>query len=77
MNHYRQISEKASAAFPDMRFYLGSEIHYTPSTLSWIRDNKAFTMNGTDSVLLEFDTHDDTGKIVKAAAAIIEPNIFP
>ena len=64
------VKEKASAAFPDMQFYLGSEIHYTPSTLSWIRDNKAFTMNGTDSVLLEFDTDDDTGKIIKAFATL-------
>ena len=71
------IKEKASAAFPDMEFYLGSEVHYTPSTLSWIRDKKAFTMNGTNSVLLEFDTHDDTGKIIKAVSQLLNNGFRP
>lgn len=77
VRHFRRIKEMATPVFPDMRFFLGSEVHYTPSTLNWIRDNKAFTMNGTDYVLLEFDTGDELGKILKAVSQILNSGYCP
>ena len=77
IKNYREIKEKAASEFPDVHLFLGSEVHYTPSTLSWIRDKKAFTMNGTNSVLLEFDTTDDTGKIVRAVSQFLNSGFRP
>lgn len=77
VRHFRHIKEVAGEAFPDMYFFLGSEIHYTPSTLSWIRDHKAFTMNGTDSVLIEFDTGDSLEKIIKAVSQLLNNGFRP
>ena len=77
VENFRRIREAASAVFPDMLCLLGSEVHYTPSTLSWIRDRKAFTMNGTNSVLLEFDTGDELSKIVKAVSQLLNSGYRP
>ena len=77
VRHFHRITEMAAPVYPDMRFYLGSEVHYTPSTLNWIRDNKAFTMNGTDHVLLEFDTNDELGKILKAVSQMLNSGYRP
>jgi protein-tyrosine phosphatase len=77
VRHYRHIREIVGEMFPDMYFFLGSEIHYTPSTLSWIRDHKAFTMNGTDNVLIEFDTGDSLDKIIKAISQLLNNGFRP
>lgn len=77
VRHFRQIREAASVSFPDMELLLGSEVHYTPSTLNWIRDGKAFTMNGTDNVLVEFDTGDELSKILKAVSQFLNSGYRP
>lgn len=77
VRHFEAIREKAPVVFPDMSFYLGSEIHFTPSTLNWIRDKKAFTMNGTDNVLIEFDTGDELNKIIKGISQLLNSGYRP
>lgn len=77
VRHFLKIKEVTASAFPDMSFYLGSEVHYTPSTLNWIRDNKAFTMNGTDNVLIEFDTGDELSKILKGISQLLNSGYRP
>ena len=77
VRHFNRLLEIVPTAFPEMSFYLGSEIHATPSTLNWIRDHKAFTMNGTDSVLIEFDIDDELGKIVKMISQLLNSGYRP
>lgn len=77
VRHFEKIKAAAAGLFPDMYFFLGSEIHFTPSTLNWIRDKKAFTMNGTDTVLIEFDTGDELNKIIKAISQLLNSGYRP
>ena len=77
IRHFNRLLEIAPTAFPEMSFYLGSEIHSTPGTLNWIRDNKAFTMNGTNNVLIEFDVGDELDKIIRAVSQLLNSGYRP
>ena len=77
LRHYQELKELAAERFPGLRVFLGSEIHYTPSTLSWLRDKKAYTMNGTNNVLLEFGNNDGAGAIIKAVSQMLNSGYRP
>ena len=77
VERFGQLKEKAAGQYPDLELYLGSEIRYTPSTLNWLRDNKAFPMNGTNTVLLEFVSGDGAGTIIKAVSQLLNRGYRP
>lgn len=66
--HYRELKKetiedafsalKAAAGekWPDLRLYLGREVHYQSSAPEWVSQGRIHTMNGTKFILLEFAT---------------------
>jgi len=51
------LYEEAARISPEMHVYLGNELYYADSTLEDVRAGRAFTLAGSDYILIEFSAH--------------------
>lgn len=51
---FQKLLAHCSANYPDLKLYLGNELHYSPDCISWLFDGHCRTLNQTRYVLVDF-----------------------
>ena len=60
---FEQLSEYSAEHYPDLRLYLGNELHYMDGAVEWLHRGDCRTMNGTRYVLVDFSDHEPLNRI--------------
>ena len=63
--------------FPDLKLYLGNEIHYEEGIATKLREGDIHTMNGTRYVLIEYNVRTPYSEILHSVDEIIQARYIP
>ena len=71
------LSEYVQEKYPDLKLYLGNELHYSKDCLSWLKEGICRTMNNTRYVLCDFNDKDSAEIIVKGMHKLLNAGYIP
>lgn len=74
---YVKVREIAGQVRPEMKIYLGNEVHYHPDLLLWLQEGRVHTMAGTSYVLIEFSMNDTYDLIYNCMRTLIAAQYRP
>ncbi len=74
---YKEICDVLSRRFPKMRLYLGQELFYSAGIVKALKEKRAFTLNGSRYVLLEFVPDETYPAIFTALKTLVENGYIP
>ncbi|MBE6668581.1 MAG: hypothetical protein E7601_00065 [Ruminococcaceae bacterium] len=77
LSAYEKLSEICKEKYPDLKLFLGNELHYTKDCTSHIQSGKCRTMNGTDYVMIDFTENEKDTVIVKSMQKILNTGYRP
>lgn len=63
--------------FPDMRLYLGSEVHYESAAPEKLAEGRILSLNGSDYVLLEFSSASLRSQIITGVSETLRHGFTP
>lgn len=55
---FQQLKQYAKKKYPDLKIFLGNELHYSQGCLAWVEDGICRTLNETRYVLIDFDSNE-------------------
>lgn len=55
LKNFQKLRQYAEQKYPDLKLFLGNELHYSQGCLEWIGDGLCRTLNGTRCVLVDFE----------------------
>lgn len=67
----------SSTRYPNMQFFIGNELRYSPVCLSWLREEACLTLNGTRHVLIDFSYDEELKTIVSGLESILNSGYVP
>ena len=74
---YALLCDAVYKKYPDMKLYLGCELHEHGDMIEHIRRREQFLIDGTDSVLVEFSEADEQSKIKERLYSLVSHGYAP
>jgi len=74
---YQELSVMAKERFPDMKLLLGQEIYYHSDCVKRLLSGECFTLNGTRTVLVEFDPMENFKFIKSGLSSFLTAGFVP
>lgn len=71
------LSQYVTAHYPDLTLALGNELHYSPNSITWLKEELCHTMNGTRYVLVDFGNNEQADVILGAMAKLLNLGYIP
>lgn len=71
------FSQVVREEFPDMRLYLGNEVHYESAAPSKMAEGRVLSLNNSDYVLLEFSTVSLRSQVITGVAETLRHGFTP
>ncbi len=68
---FEQLSAYAAEHYPDMTLALGNELHYAPTSTTWLREGQCRTLNATRYVLVDFSAVEEASTIIDGVTRLI------
>lgn len=68
---YKIAQRYVSQTYPDMKYFLGNELRYSPQSIDWLSNGDCKTMNGTRYVLVDFSEKEETNVIENGLYALL------
>lgn len=72
-----QVLIEAKTISPDFTIYPGNELYYSDSVIEDLKAKKAFTLAGTNYVLVEFSVRESYDSIFKGLRNLVSAGYFP
>lgn len=69
-DNYKMLKSEVKNQLPDMKLYLGCEVHASMGMVDRLHKNPQFCMAGSDYVLVEFSESDEVGFIKERIRAV-------
>lgn len=74
---FSELKEYAADKYPDMRLFLGNELHYRRGAVQWIKDGTCKTINNTDYLLMDFVENETRENILSALSSVLSVGYIP
>ncbi len=63
--------------YPDLKLFLGNELHYSPNCLQWLKNGECQTINGSHYLLVDFSSNEKSDYIVSSLQKILSCGYQP
>lgn len=77
LKKYKQLRQQIELRHKDMKIFMGNEIYYAPGVIEDLREGRASTLGGTDYVLVEFSTQEDSQEIENGLRSLVTAGYRP
>ena len=74
---YSELVDYANKKYPDVRLFLGNELHYSLNCLEWLNKGTCKTLNHTRNVLVDFPQNVDRKTIFDAVYRLLNNGYIP
>ena len=72
-----KFQQTVAENYPDMKLYLGNEIHYQSEVPVWLCEEKVLPMCGSEYALLEFSSKPLRSRVVSAVLNVLQAGFTP
>lgn len=76
-SRYSELVDYANEKYPDVRLFLGNELHYNLNCLEWLNQGICKTLNHTRNVLVDFSQNVDRKTIFDAVYRLLNNGYIP
>jgi protein-tyrosine phosphatase len=74
---FSALVKYAEEKYPDLKLYLGNELHYSRECMDWLESGACRTLNGTDYILVDFHDGETERNIVKGLKRLMAAGYMP
>ncbi len=74
---FSALTSYAETAYPDMRIYLGNELHYHQGSIEWVKRGDCRTINNTRYLLVDFSSDESANNIEHALEKFLRIGYIP
>lgn len=71
------LCSEAKERYPELKLYLGNELHYNKGCVSWLRDGMCRTLGGTSYVLVDFRDDAENKEIHRGLDQLLNAGYLP
>ena len=74
---FEALRQYAQEKYPDLKLYLGNELHYSSQCISWLSDGLCHSLNDTGYVLVDFSTYETARNITRGLDTLLNAGYLP